>query len=101
MVQPVEFTPITPAAASAALSGQPDRAPAPASQTPAPAPPHPAAPAESDVRLTIEPTAAGLYVYRLTDRISGALLAEIPRLDVLTAAQREGYVAGSLVRLKT
>jgi hypothetical protein len=56
---------------------------------------------ESDIRLTIEPALHGLgYVYRITDRTSGMVLAELPREAVKAKGQEGAYTVGDIVDTK-
>jgi hypothetical protein len=55
----------------------------------------------ADLRLVIERDAEGAYlVYKLIDRTTGAVVAELPRDEVASLAQAEAYTAGSVVRTK-
>jgi hypothetical protein len=71
---------------------------------------YPSAPAESpapgpapgsDLRLVIERDAEGAYyIYRLIDRATGAVVAELPRDQVASLAEGQGYTAGTVVSTK-
>jgi flagellar protein FlaG len=55
----------------------------------------------SDLRLTIEQDKhTGVYVYRLVDAVTGALLNEIPREQVQAMSGQPSYTAGDLVQAK-
>jgi hypothetical protein len=55
----------------------------------------------SDLRLVIERDAEGAYyIYKLIDRATGAVVAELPREEVQNLAKGEGYTAGTVVRTK-
>ena len=55
----------------------------------------------SDLRLVIERDAEGAYyIYKLIDRATGAVVAELPRDEVARLAKGEGYTAGTVVRTK-
>ena len=76
--------------------------PAPAAPAARPEPPaHKAAPATSGdrpspTRLMIEEI-GGSYVYTVLDRVSGQVLAQIPRERLDELATLEGYAAGAVV----
>lgn len=83
------------------------RAPAPQPQpqiqpaTPAAGSAAPEAGGEPDIRLTIEPALHGLgYVYRITDRTSGMVIAELPREAVKAKARDGSYSVGDIVDTK-
>jgi hypothetical protein len=69
---------------------------------PAPAEtPVPGAAPGSDLRLVIERDAEGAYyIYKLIDRTTGVVVAELPRDQVANMAKGEGYTAGAVVRTK-
>lgn len=55
----------------------------------------------SDLRLVIERDGEGAYyVYKLIDRITGELVAELPRDQVASLAAEESYAAGAVVCTK-
>jgi hypothetical protein len=57
--------------------------------------------AEQDIRLTIEPAAdGGGFVYRITDRVSGIVIAELPREAVQAAGESEDYSTGDIVKTR-
>jgi hypothetical protein len=57
--------------------------------------------AEQDIRLTIEPAADGAgFVYRITDRVSGLVIAELPREAVQAAGESEDYSSGDIVNTR-
>ena len=52
-----------------------------------------------DVRLVIEQDqASGSYVYKMVNRVTGEILQQLPRADVLKLHQ--GYASGSVIRTK-
>jgi hypothetical protein len=62
-----------------------------------PTPPQP----DADFRLVIERDIEGAdYIYRLVDRKTGKVVAELPRDKVNDLAQAPSYTAGSLVSTK-
>ena len=75
-------------------------------QEAAPAPKPVAAPApqsatDRNVRLTIDPASSGpFFVYTLTDRDTGRIIAQLPRQEVAKAAERPDYSAGDVIRTK-
>jgi hypothetical protein len=71
---------------------------------------YPSAPAESptpgpvpgsDLRLVIERDAEGAYyIYKLIDRATGAVVAEMRRDELANLAKAETYTAGAVVSTK-
>ena len=62
-----------------------------------------AAPAQDpvDLRLVIEEDeASGSYVYKTVNRLTGEVLMQFPRDDVLKMRERLDYEAGSVIRAK-
>lgn len=54
-----------------------------------------------DLRLIIEEdTASGSYVYKQVDRLTGEVLMQFPRDDVLKMHQQVTYQAGDVIRTK-
>jgi flagellar protein FlaG len=84
-------------AASPASDLVPAAAPRPA---PAPAPDRaPLAPAPPLVRLVIEEDpASGAFIYKTLDWITGEVLLQLPREDILKALRASDYAAGALVK---
>lgn len=59
----------------------------------------PAGPDPVDVRLVIEEDQAhGSYVYKTINRVTGEVLQQFPRADVLRLQQRDSYTAGSVIK---
>jgi flagellar protein FlaG len=57
--------------------------------------------ADADQRLVIqEGTENGLFIYTIIDRLSGQVMAQIPREDVAKLAARPDYEAGQVVDTK-
>jgi flagellar protein FlaG len=90
----------------AAFAATPDptfgQKPAP---SPRPATDAAAAPAPSqdqaDMRLVIEEDkASGLYVYKTVNRLTGEVVQQLPREQVLQLKDQIDYEAGSVVRTK-
>jgi flagellar protein FlaG len=86
----------------AAVAPAPDLGPAtvPASAPPAKAsaPPAPAGPDPVDMRLVIEEDqASGSYVYKTINRITGEVLQQFPRAEVLKLRQGPQYAAGAVI----
>ena len=87
----------------AALGGAPDLGP---SQTPASSQPSPEdkAPASTgpdpiETRLIIEQDqASGSYVYKTVNRLTGEVVQQLPRAEVLKLRDELHYAAGKLVR---
>jgi len=76
----------------------------PAPQRPAPSA-SPAAPAPgsdlADMRLVIEEDkASGSYVYKTVNRVTGEVIQQLPRDQVLKLRDQVDYVAGNVVRAK-
>lgn len=77
------------------------RADAPAIPAPRPEPPpaagSPPQPAQS-TRLMIEEIGnTGVYVYKVLDTLTGKLIAQIPREEVVRLSQTEDYASGAVV----
>ncbi len=54
-----------------------------------------------DLRLIIEEDqASGSYVYKTVNRVTGEVLQQLPRADVLKLHQGQGYASGSVIRTK-
>jgi len=90
---------------TAPISG-PSADPAPAQPAPAPAKPHPEtsqAPAkpvdsDADLRLVIEDDkAAGSYVYVTINSVTGEVVSQVPREQLLKMREDPGYAPGSIV----
>jgi flagellar protein FlaG len=82
--------------------------PTPASPTPAPAAPAPshAPPApiddQSDLRLVIEDDkAAGSYVYKTINPITGKVISQIPREELLRMREAPDYTPGQVISAKS
>jgi len=65
----------------------------------------PAAPAQgsdlADMRLVIEEDkASGSYVYKTVNRVTGEVIQQLPRDQVLKMRDQVDYVAGHVVRTK-
>jgi len=76
---------------------------APAVDPPARASEPKAVPAQDpvDVRLVIEQDpASGSYIYKTVNRVTGEILQQLPRSDVLKLRQDQGYALGSVIRTK-
>ena len=76
---------------------------APAIEPLAPASEPKVAPAQDpvDVRLVIEQDqASGSYIYKTVNRVTGEILQQLPRADVLKLHQGPGYASGALIRTK-
>ena len=71
--------------------------PAPSAETPAPA----ASPDQAEMRLVIEmDQASGSYVYKTVNRLTGEVIRQLPRDEVLQLKERAGYEVGSVVRTR-
>jgi flagellar protein FlaG len=58
-------------------------------------------PDPADMRLVIEEDqASGSYVYKQVSRLTGEVLMQFPREDVLKMRERVDYEAGAVVRTK-
>ena len=58
----------------------------------------PAGPDPVDVRLVIEEDQAhGSYVYKTINRLTGEVLQQFPRADVLRLQEKDSYAAGSVI----
>ncbi len=54
-----------------------------------------------DLRLVIEEDkASGQYIYKQVNRLTGEVLMQFPRDDVLKMHERLGYEAGDVIRTK-
>src|ERR671916_758446 len=59
------------------------------------------APAIQAVRLVIEEDRnSGSFVYKTVDRVSGEVLAQYPREELLRMLSREGYAAGDVIKTR-
>lgn len=59
------------------------------------------APDPADMRLIIEEDkASNSYVYKTVDRLTGEVIQQLPRDQVLKLRERTDYVAGNVVRTK-
>lgn len=68
---------------------------APAVETPA------ANPDQVEMRLVIEmDQASGSYVYKTVNRLTGEVIQQLPRDEVLHLKEKAGYEAGTVVRTK-
>ena len=90
---------------TAPISG-PSADPAPAQPAPAPAKPHPEtsqAPAkpvdsDADLRLVIEDDkAAGSYVYVTINSVTGEVVSQVPREQLLKMREDPRYTPGSII----
>jgi flagellar protein FlaG len=79
--------------------GRPAQSPQPESpKVPAAAPP---ASDQSDLRLIIEEDkATGTYVYKTVNRVTGEVVLQLPREQILKMREESKYVAGVVVRAK-
>ena len=85
----------------AAIASTPDPTATQASVPPAKAsePPAPAGPDQTDLRLVIEhDQASGSYVYKTIDRLTGEVMLQLPRAEVLKMHQGSGYAAGTVIK---
>ena len=78
---------------------------APGASQPAPAPraesSRPKAPEIQAVRLVIEEDAAsGSFVYKTLDQVTGEVLAQYPREELLRMLSREDYAAGDVIKTR-
>lgn len=56
---------------------------------------------QADMRLVIEEDkASGLYVYKTVNRLTGEVVQQLPREQVLQLKDQVDYVAGNVVRTK-
>jgi hypothetical protein len=81
---PATPTPSTPAATPTVAPADPDP------NAVSPAPPTPAPAAQSPVALSVDRDPSGVFVYTLTDRGTGQVLAVIPRALTQGVAGRPG-----------
>ena len=71
-----------------------------------PAAPRAAAPVERapdpvEMRLVIEQDqASGAFVYKTINRVTGEVIQQLPRAEVLKLRQRPHYATGSVIRTK-
>jgi flagellar protein FlaG len=90
----------------AAFAATPDptfgQKPAPLRSAPAASAAVPAGgPDPADMRLVIEEdTASGSYIYKTINRVTGELIQQLPRDQVLKLRDQADYVAGEIVRAK-
>lgn len=78
--------------------GRPQSPQQESSKGPAPAPP---AADQSDLRLIIEEDkATGTYVYKTVNRVTGEVILQLPREQILKMREESKYVAGVVVRAK-
>jgi flagellar protein FlaG len=62
------------------------------------APPVPAGPAPVDMRLVIElDQASGAFVYKTINRVTGEVVQQLPRAEVLKLRQETQYSAGKVI----
>lgn len=66
---------------------------------PQPPPPKMGVQPESDLRLVIEES-AGSYVYKTIDRLTGNVIAQYPRDELLRMQTEGSYSAGGIVSAK-
>jgi flagellar protein FlaG len=79
--------------------GRPAQSPQPESPK-VPAAPPPASD-QSDLRLIIEEDkATGTYVYKTVNRVTGEVVLQLPREQILKMREESKYVAGVVVRAK-
>ena len=65
------------------------------------APPVPAGPAPVDMRLVIEEDqASGSYVYKTVNRLTGEVVQQFPRAEILRLRQELQYAAGAVISTK-
>lgn len=66
---------------------------------PAPAAPVPQASAPPLVRLVIEEDpASGAFVYKTLDWVTGEVIRQLPREDILKTLRAQNYTAGSVIK---
>ena len=84
----------------AAIAPASDPAPGQVSATPAKAsPPISAGPDPVDMRLVIEEDqASGSYVYKTVNRLTGEVVQQLPRAEVLKLRQELQYSAGAVIK---
>lgn len=85
----------------AAIAPAPDPAPVQAVATPPPAsaPPVPTGPDPADMRLVIEEDqVTGSFVYKTVNRVTGEVVQQLPRAEVLKLKQELHYSAGSVIK---
>lgn len=59
------------------------------------------APDQVDMRLVIEvDQASGSYVYKTINRVTGEVVSQLPRDEVLRMHEEGGYEAGAVIRTK-
>jgi flagellar protein FlaG len=86
--------------AAVARAPDPGLSQIPASEPPAKAsePQVQAGPDPADVRLVIEEDqASGSYVYKTINRVTGEVIQQFPRADVLKLHGRADYAAGTVI----
>ena len=72
-----------------------------APQAPAPKAATPKAPEMQAVRLVIEEDRnSGSFIYKTVDRVSGEVLAQYPREELLRMLSREDYAAGDVIKTR-
>jgi flagellar protein FlaG len=96
MKNPIGAIPaVDPVPANAARSAPAVQAPPP------PAPVQETAFALANARLVIEQDgASGQYVYKSLDRVTGEVLRQFPREEVLKMMGRGGYAAGAVIKTR-
>lgn len=63
-----------------------------------PEPPRPAAEAGAERRLVIEEDAAtGAFVYKTLDRVTGEVISQMPREEVLKLRESADYAPGQVI----
>lgn len=75
-----------------------DRLPT-ARQEPAPRAPRPEAEESVDLRLVIEiDEGSGSYVYKTVNRMTGEVVAQLPREELLRMRDQSSYQAGAVIK---
>jgi|SRR6516164_8779673 flagellar protein FlaG len=83
---------ITPAPAAPAVTAAPGNSQAPSTQ----------ADAQADLRLVIEDDkAAGSYVYKTIDPVTGKVVSQIPREELLKMREAPDYKPGAIVNSRS
>jgi flagellar protein FlaG len=73
----------------------------PQQESPKVPPATPPASDQSDLRLIIEEDkASGTYVYKTVNRVTGEVILQLPREQILKMREESKYVAGVVVRAK-
>ena len=87
---------------AAAIAPASDPIPAKVSDKPAKAaPPAPAGPEAVEMRLVIEEDqASGSYVYKTVNRLTGEVVQQFPRAEILRMRQELQYAAGRVISTK-